>query len=132
MNGCFSDQFDAKESVSSLEKKNLLNHKCTPKQFCTVTPEVTFIKHFKANVQNLNLDNKIESDMKLDILDINKAFNQNHGVLSSDGLHPSDAGVGNFVQIIRDCLKNSLKRPNSCQISTRLRMKQPHQLSKKD
>ena len=65
--------------------------------------------------------------MKLDILDIDKAFNQNHGFLISDGLHPSDAGVQKLVQKIRDFLNNSLKRPNSCQITTRLRMKQQHQ-----
>ena len=70
--------------------------------------------------------------MKLDFLDINKAFNQNHGFLSSDGLHPSDAGVRNLVQKIRDFSNNSLKRPISCQLTNRLRMKQQHQLSNID
>ena len=70
--------------------------------------------------------------MKSDILDINKVFNQNHAFLSSDGLHPSDAGVRNLVQKIRDFLNNYLKRPISYQLTNRLSMKQQHQLSNID
>ena len=68
-------------------------------------------------------------EVKLDILDINKNLSQNTDALSSDGLHPSDGGVEIFVQSFRDSFRSSDFNPNTCEITTRPRMKQTQQSS---
>ena len=45
-------------------------------------------------------------DVNLDILDINKAFDQNKDALSSDGLQLFDAVVEILVQTFRHSLNN--------------------------
>ena len=54
---CLSNDFDAKEAVSSLEKLiYLVNNKFSPEtiSLCTVTPLGAFRKDFNPNVQKLN------------------------------------------------------------------------------
>ena len=115
INDCLSNDFDAKEAVSSLEKViYLVNHKFSPEtiSLCNVTPLGAFRKDFNPNVQKLNKQilNLVRNvkdlgEVKLDILDINKNFSQNTDALSSDGLYPSDGGVEILVQSFRDSLE---------------------------
>ena len=117
INDCLSNDFDAKEAVSSLEKLiYLVNHKFSPEtiSLCTVTPLGAFRKDFNPNVQKLNKQilNLVRNvkdlgEVKLYISDINKNFSQNTDALSSDGLHPSDGGVEILVQSFRDSFRGS-------------------------
>ena len=142
INDCLSSDFDAKEAVSSLEKLiYLINHKFSPEtiSLCTVTPLGAFRKDFNPNVQKLNKQilNLVRNvkdlgEVKLDILDINKNFSQNTDALSSDGLHPSDGGVEILVQSFRDSFRGSDINANTCEITTRPRMKQTQQSSNLD
>ena len=142
INDCLSNDFDAKEAVSSLEKLTyLVNHKFSPEtiSLCTVTPLDGFRKDFNPNVQKLNKQilNLVRNvkdlgEVKLDILDINKNFSQNTDALSSDGLHPSDWGVEILVQNFRDSFRGSDINANTCEITTRPRMKQTQQSSNLD
>ena len=123
INDCLSNDFDAKEAVSSLEKLSyLVNHKFSPEtiSLCTVTPLGAFRKDFNPNVVNL------------DILDINKIFSQNTDALSSDGLHPSDGGVEILVQSFRDSFRGSDINASTCEVTTHPRMKQTQQSSNLD
>ena len=82
INDCLSNDFDAKEAVSSLEKLiYLVNHKFSPEtiSLCTVTPLGAFRKNFNPNVQKLNKQilNLVRNvkdlgEVKLDILDKQK------------------------------------------------------------
>ena len=142
INDCLSSDFDAKEAVSSLENLiYLINHKFSPEtiSLSTVTPLGAFRKDFNPNVQKLNkqilnLVRKVKDlgEVKLDILDINKNFSQNTDALSSDGLHPSDGGVEILVQSFRDSFRGSDINANTCEITTRPRMKQTQQSSNLD
>ena len=142
INDCLSNDFDAKKAVSSLEKLiYLVNHKFSPEtiSLCTVTPLGAFRKDFNPNVrklnkQILNLVRNVQDlgEVKLDILDINKNFSQNTDALSSDGLHPSDGGVEILVQNFRDSFRGSDINANTCEITTRPRMKQTQQSSNLD
>ena len=139
INDCLSNYFDAKEAVSSLEKLiYLVNHEFSPEtiSLCTVTPLGAFRKDFNPNVQTLNKQilNLVRNvkdlgEVNLDILDINKNFSQNTDALSSDGLHPSDGGAEIFVQSCRDSFRGSDINANTCEITTRPRMKQTQQSS---
>ena len=142
INDCLSNDFDAKEAVSSLEKLiYLVNHKFPPEtiSLCTVTPLGAFRKDFNPNVQKLNKQTfnlvrvvKDLGEVKLDILEINKNFSQNTDALSSDGLHLSDGGVEILVQNFRDSFRVSDINANTCEITTRPRMKQTQQSSNLD
>ena len=142
INDCLSNDFDAKEAVSSLEKLiYLVNHKFSPEtiSLCTVTPLGAFRNDFNPNVQKLNKQilNLVRNvkdlgEVKLDILDINKNFSQNTDALSSDGLHPSDGGVEILVQSFRDSFRGYDINANTCEILTRPRMKQTQQSSNLD
>ena len=133
INDCLSNDFDAKEAVSSLEKLiYLVNQKFSPEtiSLCTVTPLGAFRKNFNPNVQKLNkqifnLTRNVKDlgEVKLDILDINKNFSQNTDALSSDGLHPSDGGVEILVQSFRDSFRGSDIIANTCEITTHPKMK---------
>ena len=84
INDCLSNDFDAKEAVSSLEKLiYLVNHKFSPEtiSLCTVTPLGAFRKDFNSNLrklnkQILNLVRNVKDlgEVKMDILDINQKF----------------------------------------------------------
>ena len=129
VNDCLSDNFDVKEVAGHYEKLiYTVSHKFSPENInlCTITPLGAFRKDLNSNVTKMN--NKIKSfatgikdltNVKLTITDIYQIFTQNSGLLSTDGLHPSEKGVTALVNAFREVLQDNGLEAANCEITVR-------------
>lgn len=131
INDVMSSNFDPKSTTNSYEKLvYMVVHKFSPKNItlCTLSPTASFRKDFNPvilkfnkSLQQLANSKFNDTDTSVSILDMHRVFSDTQGALSTDGLHPSTAGVEALVTAHRVNFEKFGIQVSDCDITVRER-----------